>query len=151
MTLYTSLLYSTTPIHCTPLRLHPPLVNTDCNKNGMGQTRSQPESTIPKENNYVHMYICIYIYIYIYIYVHTHRCNTTAIFALDPSGRNSWGVARVPGDLTPRRRDPDRVEACKGAGRAGVHKGGSISKGFRPPFTKYALQHVLYYFTSSKT
>ena len=28
MTLYTSLLYSTTPIHCTPLRLHPPLVNT---------------------------------------------------------------------------------------------------------------------------
>ena len=25
MTLYTSLLYDTTPIHCTPLRLHPPL------------------------------------------------------------------------------------------------------------------------------
>ena len=28
MILYTSLLYSTTPIHCTPLRLHPPLMNT---------------------------------------------------------------------------------------------------------------------------
>ena len=28
MMLYTSLLYSTTPIHCTPLPLHPPLMNT---------------------------------------------------------------------------------------------------------------------------
>ena len=28
MTLYTSLLHNTTPIHCTPLRLHPPLMNT---------------------------------------------------------------------------------------------------------------------------
>ena len=27
MMLYTSLLYNATPIHCTPLRLHPPLVN----------------------------------------------------------------------------------------------------------------------------
>ena len=25
---YTSLLYDTTPIHCTPLPLHPPLMNT---------------------------------------------------------------------------------------------------------------------------
>ena len=28
MMLYTILLYNTTPIHCTPLRLHPPLMNT---------------------------------------------------------------------------------------------------------------------------
>ena len=28
MLLYTSLLYNTTPIHCTPLRLHPPVMNT---------------------------------------------------------------------------------------------------------------------------
>ena len=28
MMLYTSLLYNTTPIHCTPLRLHPPLMTT---------------------------------------------------------------------------------------------------------------------------
>ena len=28
MTLYTSLSYDVTPIHCTPLRLHPPLMNT---------------------------------------------------------------------------------------------------------------------------
>ena len=28
MTLYTSLLYNTTPIHCTPLPLHPPVMNT---------------------------------------------------------------------------------------------------------------------------
>ena len=27
MTLYTSLLHNTTPIHCTPLRLHPPVMN----------------------------------------------------------------------------------------------------------------------------
>ena len=26
--LYAVLLYNTTPIHCTPLRLHPPLMNT---------------------------------------------------------------------------------------------------------------------------
>ena len=28
MMLYTSLLYNTTPIHCTPLPLHPPVLNT---------------------------------------------------------------------------------------------------------------------------
>ena len=28
MLLYTSLLYTTTPIHCTPLPLHPPAMNT---------------------------------------------------------------------------------------------------------------------------
>ena len=28
MILYTSLLYDTTPIHCTPLPLHPPVMNT---------------------------------------------------------------------------------------------------------------------------
>ena len=28
MVLYIVLLYNTTPIHCTPLRLHPPLMNT---------------------------------------------------------------------------------------------------------------------------
>ena len=28
MMLYTSLLYNTTPIHCTPLPLHPPVMNT---------------------------------------------------------------------------------------------------------------------------
>ena len=28
LVLYTILLYNTTPIHCTPLRLHPPVMNT---------------------------------------------------------------------------------------------------------------------------
>ena len=32
MPLYTSLLYNTTPIHCTPLPLHPPLMNTQGQK-----------------------------------------------------------------------------------------------------------------------
>ena len=30
MMLHTSLLSNTTPIHCTPLPLHPPLMNTHC-------------------------------------------------------------------------------------------------------------------------
>ena len=35
MMLYTSSLYNTAPIHCTPLPLHPPVMNTqDCG--GMG-------------------------------------------------------------------------------------------------------------------
>ena len=32
MMLYTSLLYNTTPIHCTPLPLHPPLMNTQASR-----------------------------------------------------------------------------------------------------------------------
>ena len=34
MQLYTSLSYNTTPIHCTPLPLHPPVMNTDYNEGG---------------------------------------------------------------------------------------------------------------------
>ena len=30
MVLYTILLYNTAPIHCTPLRLHPPVMSTQC-------------------------------------------------------------------------------------------------------------------------
>ena len=43
MMLYTSLLHNTTPIHCAPLRLHPPVVNTQVG--GLSpwpQTRSIP-------------------------------------------------------------------------------------------------------------
>ena len=50
MILYTNVLYNTTPIHCTPLRLHPPVMNA--------------KSLTIK----IDVEICIYIY----IYIHTH-------------------------------------------------------------------------------
>ena len=43
MMLYTTLLYNTTPIHCTPLRLHPPLMNTQQSAEGArGGARERP-------------------------------------------------------------------------------------------------------------
>ena len=39
MLLCTSLLYNTTPIHCTPLPLHPPLMNTQASPRTMGQAQ----------------------------------------------------------------------------------------------------------------
>ena len=38
--IYTSLLYSTTPIHCTPLPLHPAVMNTQCCLLGLLAQRS---------------------------------------------------------------------------------------------------------------
>ena len=57
MMLYTILLYSTTPIHCTPLPLHPPVMNTHY-------------AMIRKEQVCIYIYIYIYVYTYIYIYVY---------------------------------------------------------------------------------
>ena len=53
MMLYTSLSYNTTPIHCTPLPLHPP------------SSEYPPASWCAISPR-------IYIYIYIYFYTHTH-------------------------------------------------------------------------------
>ena len=57
MLLYTTLLYNTTPIHCTPLRLHPPVMNTQA---PLTRTASAADLRAKK----------IYIYIYIYIYMY---------------------------------------------------------------------------------
>ena len=51
---YTSLLYDTIPIRCTPLPLHPPVMNTQ------GLREAAAES---------HRYRCIYICTYIHIYI----------------------------------------------------------------------------------
>ena len=63
MMLHTILLYCTTPIHCTPLRLHPPLMNTQYSRlvfccRYMGRT--PPETAIIFENRYMFMvtFIC---------------------------------------------------------------------------------------------
>ena len=40
------LLYNTTPIHCTPLRLHPPLMNTPA-----GRPATRPPPPPPNNNN----------------------------------------------------------------------------------------------------
>ena len=38
MRLHTSLCYNTTPIHCTPLPLHPPLLSIQTRQNSRNQT-----------------------------------------------------------------------------------------------------------------
>ena len=100
MTLYTSLLYNTAPIHCTPDPLHPPLQSIHLcglnNQDGYAgvEVRVTPIRTeiiiratrivyyiyiyIYINNTYINLslslyiytYVCIYIYIYICIYTH---------------------------------------------------------------------------------
>ena len=56
MVLYTSLLYDTTPIHCTPLRLHPPplSIQEECflhsNDNNIRVIPSNNIRVIPRSN-----------------------------------------------------------------------------------------------------
>ena len=51
---YTSSLHNTTPMHCTPLPLHPPLPSIQLK----GDTYI-----------YIYIYICVCVCIYIYIYI----------------------------------------------------------------------------------
>ena len=94
MFLYTILLYIyiyiyiTTPIHCTPLRLHPPVMNTHTSCAPKWDLGNQVLNLARKRIislhmfAYIHTYIqhvCVYIYIYIcmslslyiYIYIYT--------------------------------------------------------------------------------
>ena len=82
--LYTSLLYNTTPIHCTPLPLHRPVMNTqisclfDCIDNrgprALRAARRRGPLCGQKLNSYTHIYVCIHIcIIYIYIYICIER------------------------------------------------------------------------------
>ena len=75
------------------------------------------------------MIMCVYIYIYTYIHTHMRVCVYI---------------------YRERERERER-ERCiyvllwllqRGV-LSGVHKGGSRPKGFRPPFTKCAWQHVV--------
>ena len=95
MMLYTSLLYDTTPIRC-PLRLHPPVMNTQL----QSVARKMSLTTVSLSLSlYIYIYRCIthtyiviyiYIYIYIYVYVYTIQlcctgpCHGTLIFLEAP-------------------------------------------------------------------
>ena len=81
--LYTSLLYNTTPIHCTPLPLHPPVMNAQERCDVVDLTvLVVPLCKLPAGLHYsmicvcmctyICMYVCICIYIYICIHIHTY-------------------------------------------------------------------------------
>ena len=87
-------IYIATPIHCTPLPLHPPVMSTQ-KRSSSAARRSRPRGStsiklldftynyfvlrkytifyLHLTLNHIHvcMYVCIYIYIYIYIHI-TH-------------------------------------------------------------------------------
>ena len=88
MTLYTSLLHNTTPIHCTPLRLHPPLMNTQLRYDAVQAQRSRSQTArrrvwvssadftsplsllqVLSAKLWSSPHTDIYIYIYIYMYM----------------------------------------------------------------------------------
>ena len=83
--LCTSLSYNTTPIHCTPLPLHPPLRNVDERKPGLPSRvcRTQAEHDAERnaafgERNAEHKPDRVHrpqnkLYIYIYMYTHIDR------------------------------------------------------------------------------
>ena len=78
MSLYSSLLYDTTPIHCTPDPLHPPLQSIHLLLTCV----------------YIYIYICICVNICVYIYIYTHIHIYIYIFiysGLECSSR-PWGL-----------------------------------------------------------
>ena len=74
MMLYTSLSYNTTPIHCTPLPLHPPVMNAQ--ERGVsveGVALVGDVCVCVYFSLSLSLHICIYIYThYIYIYIHRY-------------------------------------------------------------------------------
>ena len=81
-TLQAVLLYNTTPIHCTPLRLHPPLMNTQPRRNGTGsigalefQTHAVHGDGLQNKSKSQ----CVCVYIYIYVYAHSLHCTVHII------------------------------------------------------------------------
>ena len=81
MMLYTTLLYDSTPIHCTPLPLHPPVMNTHSCFGGWAQAwlwrrRQRKEQSFTR----CIRLLCVCVCIYIYIYVYTHTCIYTYIY-----------------------------------------------------------------------
>ena len=95
MVLYTSLLYNTTPIHCTLLPLHPPVMSTQprvyssCNQETVAAatvTTSLLDHFCANRVSLIslELYIltgeCILLYIYIYIYI--YRMYTSNVLLL---------------------------------------------------------------------
>ena len=77
------MLYNTTPILCTPLRLHPLLMNSQvlsiAEERSISVTfRAEAAaahefglSLLIGDTEGLKEYVCVYIYIYIYTYIHT--------------------------------------------------------------------------------
>ena len=81
--LYTSSLYSTTPIHCTSLPLHPPVMNTQFR----GRHPDSPSSCGRHADILCYCYIWINnislsLYIYMYIYMHIYICIYICIYII---------------------------------------------------------------------
>ena len=72
MTLYTSLLHNTTPIHCTPLRLHPPLQSIQHASDSPPGCRHSFLAPPPLKTKNIYIYIYIDISIHIHINIHVH-------------------------------------------------------------------------------
>ena len=88
--IYVNLLYSTTPIHCIPLRLHPPVMNTQRAPGGRARLPAAGPG-LPAARGvaaqglagpiyiyiyiyiyYVFVYLCLFIYLYLYIYIYIY-------------------------------------------------------------------------------
>ena len=79
MMLYTSLSYSTTPIHFTPLPLHPPGMST---QQHFCRLRRSP-SALPRTvsfSYYYHYYYYYYYYCYIHIYIYICICIFVSVY-----------------------------------------------------------------------
>ena len=122
MMLYTSLLYNTTPIHCTPLPLHAPVINTQVHLAHRGEGRARDAAARgpdvrgrrvdiyiyiyiyverERERLYIYIYLSLSLYIYIYIYIH----NYVFVYAR--------GRAREPAPL-PLGGHPDDLQRRRG-------------------------------------
>ena len=98
MMLYISLLYNTTRIRCTPLPLHPTVMNIRMGAWRMPRpvARALPECPPAGPSKHIYIYIytyiytCIlyvYIYIYIYVYIYMYICIYVYMYIkLDKSG-----------------------------------------------------------------
>ena len=98
MMFYTSSLYNTTPIHCTPHPLHSPVMNTQrsCFVEGclkytlilrtqevrVAQLRFQSLDFERNDVIYIYIYICThtYIHICIHIYIYTHISLSLSLY-----------------------------------------------------------------------
>ena len=77
----TSLLYNATPIYCTPLPLHPPVMNTQMSLVLPARPADRPSArresgtSAASDSGWIFS-LSLYIYIYIYIYIHMYMIHT---------------------------------------------------------------------------
>ena len=66
--LQAALLYDTTPIHCTPLPLHPPVMNTQ----QLPRFARAARCGLTCALRYLYLSLSLYMYMYIYIYIYIY-------------------------------------------------------------------------------